>query len=67
MLAAAPDFCDSSKPEGISLERQQSVSSVAGDSTRLVGQKTLFASKPCVAPIFCVFDPSIHRLTNKIL
>jgi hypothetical protein len=32
-----------------------------------VGQKTLFASKPCVAPIFCVIGPSIYRLTNKIL
>jgi hypothetical protein len=33
----------------------------------LVGQKTLFASKPCVAPIFCVIIPSIYQLMNKLL
>jgi hypothetical protein len=32
-----------------------------------VGQKTLFASKSCVAPIFCVIIPSIYQLTNKLL
>jgi hypothetical protein len=32
-----------------------------------VGWKTLFASKPCGAPIFCVIVPSIYQLTNKIL
>jgi hypothetical protein len=33
----------------------------------LVGQKTLFALKPCGAPIFCVIGSSIYQLTNKIL
>jgi hypothetical protein len=32
-----------------------------------VGRKTLFASKPCGPPIFCVIGPSIYWLTNKIL
>jgi hypothetical protein len=32
-----------------------------------VGQKTLFASKPCGAPIICVIGSSIYQLTNKIL
>jgi hypothetical protein len=34
------------------------------DEFTLVGQKTLFASKPCGAPIF-LCDFSINLLTNK--
>jgi hypothetical protein len=33
----------------------------------LVGQKTLFASKPCGAPILCVIGPSMYWLTYKRL
>jgi hypothetical protein len=31
------------------------------------GRKYLFASKPCVTPIFCVIVPSIYQLTNKLM
>jgi hypothetical protein len=29
-----------------------------------VGQKTLFASKPCVTPISCVIIPSINQIAD---
>jgi hypothetical protein len=37
------------------------------DTGTLVGRKTLFVSKQCVAPVFCVIVPLIYEITNKLL
>jgi hypothetical protein len=61
VLAAVPDFCDSSNPDGFSSEKPQSVSSVVVDSTNLALSGEDGVPSPPDGAFFMVKDGWLHE------
>jgi hypothetical protein len=61
VLAAVPDFCDSSNPDGFSSEKRRSVSSVVVDSTTLALSGEDDVPSPPDGAFFMVKDGWLHE------